>query len=183
VGWPSVATLGPNGAAVIAALVICGLLIVGFAAALWGTVGEAPPLRAAAALLGIAGLAMCFVAFRQDPLGHEGPASWHDRIHDAAYPPIPICGALAAALVWLGGRRRPGWRGMARLSLVTVAVAAPAFALTAVDAIAQLARYPLFGSLLVWMEALALTAAADVGLLGRAEGDRLRPASIRGPRR
>ena len=44
-----------------------------------------------------------------------------------------------------------------------MAVAAPAFALTAVDAIAQLARYPLFGSLLVWMEALALTAAAEAG--------------------
>jgi hypothetical protein len=50
---------------------------------------------------------------------------------------------------------------MARVSLATVAIAAPAFVLTGVDAIAQLARYPLFGSLLVWMEALAVTAAGE----------------------
>jgi len=163
VGWPSVVMLGPNGGIVIAALVICGALIVGFASALWTIVSHAPLLRVAAVLLGAAGLALCLVAFRQDPLGFEGPASWHDRIHNAAYPVIPIAGTAAAGLVWAGARRRPSWRGMARISLLTVAVAAPAFILTGVAAIAQLARYPLFGSLLVWMEALAITAAAEAG--------------------
>jgi hypothetical protein len=57
---------------------------------------------------------------------------------------------------------------MARISLLALAVAAPAFLLTAVDPIAQLARYPLFGALLVWMEALALTAAREVGQATRA---------------
>jgi hypothetical protein len=100
------------------------------------------------------------VAERRDA-GPEGPASWHDRIHNAAYPAIPIGCTLAAGLVWAGARRRPGWRGMARISLLTVAVAAPAFVLTGVEAIAQVARYPLFGSLLVWMEAVAVTACAE----------------------
>ena len=159
VGWPSVVMLGPHGWAVIAALAVCGALVVGFAVALWRVVPDARLVRAAAVLLAVAGLALCLVAFRQDPLGFDGPASWHDRIHNAAYPVIPISCTAAAALVWAGARRRPGWRSMARISLVTVAVAAPAFVLTGVNPIAQLARYPLFGPLLLWMEALALTAA------------------------
>ena len=122
-----------------------------------------PRVRVAAVLLGVVGLALCLVAFRQDPLGFEGPSSWHDRIHNAAYPVIPIAGTLAAGLVWAGARQRPRWRRMARISLATVAVAAPAFVLTGVDSIAQLARYPLFGSLLVWMEALAVTSASEAG--------------------
>jgi hypothetical protein len=158
VGWPSVVMLGPNGWLVIAALVACGLLVVGFASALWQVVDEAAPMRIAAGLLGAAGLALCLVAFRQDPLGYEGPASWHDRIHNAAYPAIPIGVTLAAGLTWVGARRKPRCRLMPRLSLLTVAVAAPSFVLTGVDSIAQLARYPLFGSLLLWMEALAVTA-------------------------
>jgi hypothetical protein len=48
-------------------------------------------------------------------------------------------------------------------SRCAVAVAAPAFVLTAPDPIAQLARHPLFGTLLVWMEALAITAGAEAG--------------------
>ena len=159
VGWPSVVMLGPNGWLVIVALVACGALVIGFASALWQALGEAPPMRVAAGFLGAAGLALCLVAFRQDPLGYEGPASWHDRIHNAAYPAIPIGVTLAAGLTWLGARRRPRWRPMPRFSLVTVAVAGPSFVLTGVDSIAQLARYPLFGSLLLWMEALAVTAA------------------------
>src|SRR5215210_4763292 len=70
VGWPSV---------VIAALVICGLLVIGLASALWQLVPDARLVRVAAVALGVAGLAMCLVAFRQDPLGSEGAASWHDR--------------------------------------------------------------------------------------------------------
>ena len=163
VGWPSVVMLGPNGWLVIAALVTCGGLVIGFASALWPLVPDAPLVRGAAVLLGAVGLALCLVAFRQDPLGFEGAASWHDRIHNAAYPVIPISGTVAAGLVWAGARRRAGWGRIARISLITVAVAAPAFVLTGVDPIAQLARYPLFGSLLVWMEALAVTAAAEAG--------------------
>jgi hypothetical protein len=159
VGWPSVVMLGPNGEVVIAALAVCGALVIGFATALWHVVPDAPLVRVAAVLLGVAGLALCLVAFRQDPLGFEAPASWHDRIHNAAYPVIPISCTAAAALVWAGARSRSGWRAMAGISLATVAVAVPAFVLTGVDAIAQLARYPLFGSLLLWMEALAVTAA------------------------
>jgi hypothetical protein len=158
VGWPSVVMLGPNGAVVIAALVACGLLVIAFASALWDLLADAPALRAAALLLGLAGIALCLVAFRQDPLGSDGPASWHDRIHNAAYPAIPVSCTLAAALVWAGARRRPGWGRTARVSLLAVAIAAPAFVLTGVDPIAQLARYPLFGALLVWMEVLAVTA-------------------------
>ena len=71
---------------------------------------------------------------------------------------IPIGGTLAAALVWAGAPQTPRWRRMARISLATVAVAAPAFVLTGSTRSRQLARYPLFLSLLVWMEALALTA-------------------------
>ena len=163
VGWPSVVMLGPNGWVVIAALVTCGVLVIGFASALWPLVPDGPLLRGAAVLVGTVGLALCLVAFRQDPLGFEGPASWHDRIHNAAYPVIPISGTVAAGLVWAGARHRERWRRMTRISLITVAVAASAFVLTGVDPIAQLARYPLFGSLLLWMEALAVTAAGETG--------------------
>lgn len=157
VGWPSVVQLGPHGGLVVAAFVVCGALVVGLAAAVWSTVPGAPALRLAAVLTGIAGLALCAVAVPQDPLGTTGPPSWQDRVHSGAYPFIPICGTLAAALVWAGGRRRHGWRGMARFSLATVALAAPAFVLTGLDPVAQLARYPLFGALLAWLAALAVT--------------------------
>lgn len=162
VGWPSVVLLGPHGGWAIAALATCGALTVAFAAALWRIVAGAPLLRAAAILLAGVGISLALVAVPQDPLDYDGPASWQDRLHDAAYPPIPIGATLAAALVWAGARRRPGWAPMARISLAAVIVAAPAFALTAVDDVAQLARFPLFGSLLVWTEALALTAARQV---------------------
>ena len=50
VGWPSVVMLGPNGGFVIAALVTCGVLVMGFASALWRVVpmrpGCAPPSTA-----------------------------------------------------------------------------------------------------------------------------------------
>ena len=55
VGWPSVVMLGPNGGVVIAALVTCGVLVIGFASALWLVVPDAPRVRAAAVLLGSSG--------------------------------------------------------------------------------------------------------------------------------
>src|SRR5215210_5242617 len=52
VGWPSVVMLGPNGPVVIAALVICGLLVIGLASALWQLVPDARLVRVAAVALG-----------------------------------------------------------------------------------------------------------------------------------
>ena len=154
--WPSILAVGPHGWVMAVLFPVCGVAAVAFAAAL-------PPLlptraaRAAAALVALVGVALALLAFETD-VGPDAGPTWHGVIHDVAYPPIPAAAIAAAALLAAGARGIPGWAGVARLSAWAVPALGAAFALTAVAPIAQVARYALFGGMLVWFQAVAVTA-------------------------
>jgi hypothetical protein len=153
VEWPSLLALGGVGWLVVVAFVVCGVLGIVFALAL----ARSMPTTSAhlgAWLLALVSAALAVVAFKADKPGAQ--TSWHGRIHNDAYPVIPLASVGAAALLAYGLWRSPRWRIHALAALATLSVVVVALALTNITAIAQLARYFLFGSLLVWLETLAI---------------------------
>jgi hypothetical protein len=154
--WPSILAVGPHGWVMAVLFPACGIAAVAFAAAL-------PPLlptrtaRAVAPLVALIGVALALLAFETD-VGPDAGPTWHGVIHDVAYPPIPVAAIAAAALLAAGARRDPGWAAIARLSAWAAPALGVAFALTAAAPIGQVARYALFGGMLVWFQALAVTA-------------------------
>jgi hypothetical protein len=153
VEWPSVLALGRVAWLVVAAFVACGALGLAFAVALACEL----PTRAArvgAGFLGLVSTTLVVVALRADR--PDAPPSWHGRIHNDVYPLIPAASVAAAALLAYGLWRVSAWRGQARLALAALLVIVPALALTNVSPVAQLARYFLFGALLLWLEGLAV---------------------------
>jgi hypothetical protein len=154
VGWPSILALSDIGWVVSAAFVASGLMGLGFAASLYRVL---PVLsaRVGALLIGAASGALTLVAFDPELPGTVDRA-WHAEIHARAYPVIPLaCITAAAILAWsLWGT--PGWSHQARAALAAFVVLVPSFLLTGADSVGQLARYVLFGTLLAWLELLAL---------------------------
>lgn len=145
--------LGPYGWVETTALVVCGVLGVGFGLALCA---EMPTslARLGAALVAVVALAVVFTAFTVDAPG-DPTASWHDRIHNGVYPLIPFASVAAAACLAGGLRRDQRWRLAATMSPVVACCLGVALGLSFIDAIAQLARYLLFVPLLVWIALLA----------------------------
>jgi hypothetical protein len=160
--WPSILATGRWGLATCLAFLATGLA--GLALA-WAAREGLPPgrPRLAAAALAVMGLATCLVAFPADPIGTPDPPSWHDRVHDIAYPFLPV--AAIAGMAWLALTlpRSPRWRGLARASAAAAPVALAAFVLTGVEDVAQAARFALLGTLLLWVELLALRLRGRVG--------------------
>jgi hypothetical protein len=156
VGWPSILAAGGGvwAVAVSVAFAVCGILACVFALSLFRAMST-PPSRVGAFLLAVVAGALVLVAVPADP-PNVGERSWHAQIHDVVYPIIPVGSIIAAALLAWGLARQPGWRPQARLSLAVLLVSVPSFFLTGVDAVGQLARYVLFGALLVWLELLAV---------------------------
>jgi Protein of unknown function (DUF998) len=156
VQWPSLLALGPSGWLMVTTFVLCGAMAVAFGGALAVAV---PTLmaRVGAVLICAIGVALCFVAFKADPPEWAGEPSWHDQIHNAAYPIIPLFGILSALLLSAGLWRESEWVTASRISACAAGAIASGLVLTGVDSIAQLARYFLFGFLLLWIEFLALT--------------------------
>jgi hypothetical protein len=154
VGWPSILALGQIGWTIAVAFVVCGILGLAFAATLHRVL---PGLgaRVGALVIGLAAAALGLVSFRADPPG-TAVTSWHARIHDGAYPLIPVGSIAAAALLAWSLWDQPRWSGQARLALAALLVIVPAFILTGVNSVGQLARYVLFAALLLWLELLAL---------------------------
>jgi hypothetical protein len=169
--WPSILATGRWGLATCLAFLATGLAGLGLA---WAARDLLPPGRArlAAAALAVMGLATCLVAFPADPIGSPDPPSWHDRVHDIAYPSLPV--AAIAGMAWLALTlpRNPAWRALARASAAAAPVALTAFVLTEIDDVAQAARFALLGTLLLWVELVALTLrpAASGGPAPRASG-------------
>ncbi len=148
--------VGPRGELLSAAFAVSGVLVVGSGMALWQS-DHQPRVRIIAALVVVAGAALSLVAFPPDAPGTSDAPSWQDRIHNVAYPVIPVAGLIGMAVALGGDRTRRRWRRMAGLSAATLVVALPGFALTFTDDLPQLGRYFLFGGLLAWVEGLALT--------------------------
>ncbi len=153
VEWPSVLALGRVGWLVVAVFVVCGALGLAFAVVLACEL----PTRAArvgAGLLGLVSSALIVVAFKADRPG--AASTWHGRVHNDVYPLIPSASVAAATLLAYGLWHVSAWRGQARLALATLLVIVPALVLTNMSPVAQLARYVLFGALLLWLEGLAV---------------------------
>lgn len=154
--WPSILAVGPHGWVMAILFPACGAATVALAAALRPLL-PTRTARAATPLLALVGVALALLAFETD-VGEDVDPTWHGVIHDVAYPPIPLASIAAAALLAVGLRRSAPWRGLARLSVVAVPLFSTAFALTAAEPIAQVARYALFGGLIAWFQVVALAA-------------------------
>lgn len=166
VQWPSLLMLGPHGHIAIAVVAVSGVLFTAFAVALANRV-QATPVRVVAMLLGIAGVSLCLVAFPPDSPGHTAPASWHHVIHNIAYPFILATCLAAVVVTWTYARRDEEWRVMEKISATVFLVAVVALATTLTESAAQLGRYFLFSSLLVWVTSLALTVRRTANILRR----------------
>jgi hypothetical protein len=151
VEWPSLLALGPQGYLLVTTFFVCGLLGLAFAAAftLTATAGYE---RLVGGLLAVLAFAALLEAAKPDAPDTTGVASWHDRVHNSAYPLIPLTALTAAAIIAARARSASS----VRVSRLTVAVMSLALAATFVAAIAQLARYLFFATLLCWLEALAI---------------------------
>jgi hypothetical protein len=154
VQWPSVLLLGHLGWLVVACFVLIGALGMLFAAYVINCAGYAYG-RLIGVLIFVIGLAVALEAFRPDHPRTGRASSWHDQIHNGVFPAIPIAAFLAAALVAIHAARR-GARVPALLSVVAVVMIAVGIGLGFDDNVAQIARYLLIGSLVVWLETFAL---------------------------
>jgi hypothetical membrane protein len=172
VEWPSLLALGPHGWLLNIAFAVAGVLGIAFALSAYA---EAPTgvARTGAVMLLVMAVAVCLVTFNADPPTTTGDPSWHDRIHNIAYPFIPLTGIVAALAYSVGVRNVPGWRRVTSVSRTALAIFAITVALTAVDQIAQLARFVFFGALLLWVALLALA------VVGVAPGETEAPSTGR----
>ena len=173
VGWPSVLALGELGWLLTATLVCCGLLGALFAWGLYRSLTETVWRTIGSALLGILALAVSLEAFTTDPPSPGAPGTWHGEIHDRAYPVVVVSAIAAPLVLALALRAEPGWRRCAWYSLATGGVLLATLVLQTERAYAQLLEYVFFGSLLLWLEVLA------VRLRSRSRGDHVRRRALR----
>jgi hypothetical protein len=155
VEWPSLLELGPAGWIEVAAFILVGPLGLLFALALFRNL-QTKAARAGAVMLGLMSLAIPFMAFKPDAPTHLGAQSWHSAIHNSVYPVIPASALLAGVFLAIGMPKEPGWRSQGFVALGFLAVAVTSLAVAEVAAVAQLARYFFFGSLLAWLVVLSL---------------------------
>jgi hypothetical protein len=156
VEWPSVLMLGHRGWLVSALFVACGLLGILFSVALLQL--RLLHSRDIAAGVALIGLALCVVAVPPDPPG-SSDTSWHDHVHNWTYPVIPaVAILLQLRLALLHRSWQPETRMVVRLSRRLLPVTVAALAASNIDAVAQLARYFLFASIVSWLVGVALLA-------------------------
>jgi hypothetical protein len=153
VEWPSLLSLGRYGDILVAAFVVAGMLVASCGASLLAS-SAIRQTRTIGTLLIVAGAALALEAFKPDAPGASG-TSWHDHLHNDAYPLIPIAAMLAMLVASVGGFDQ-GLKRTRRWSRVTLSVVVVSVALTFASEIAQLARYFLLGALLLWFELVAL---------------------------
>lgn len=153
VEWPSLLALGNQGWLLTATLVVCGALESAYG--LWLVRVARGRVRIAASLIVVLAVGVALEAFTADG-PHARTTSWHGRIHDLAYGLIPL-GAIGAAAILAMPSSKPDQQPPLRLaSRLAVAAMSVGLGLAAVDSIAQLARYLLFGAILVWLVIVAL---------------------------
>jgi hypothetical protein len=149
--WPSLLATGPHGWLLSLAFAISALSTVVFALSVITDAGRlsAWERRLDATGVLLAALGLIGITFSADPATATN-ISWHADVHNFAYPLIPF-GVLITMLTH-GLGRSSSFRAAAR-GMIVVTVAC--FALTNVDSIAQLARYPAFCLLLGWLVILS----------------------------
>ncbi len=153
VEWPSVLELGPHGGVLVAAFVVCGFLVASTGAAT-AVVGPSRRVRGVGAAVLLAGIALALEAFRPDRTARS-PASWHDVVHNAAYPVIVVCALVACSA--LGSVGASGsWPRSTRASQVALLFLLGMLGASFVYAVAQIARDVALAVMLVWLEVVAL---------------------------
>lgn len=129
VDWPSGLALSPDGPWMVAAFLGSGALLSVFAAGLHHhlAAGGRPPWGTR--LLGVASLALALLAFKTDPTYLPTPRTLGGAIHDGAYVLLGLSLLPGMLLLAAELRHRGPWRILALPTLLTVLLAAPAFAL------------------------------------------------------
>jgi hypothetical membrane protein len=146
--WPSGLSLGPYGWIQDLNFALSGALLAIFAVGLHrGTRGGS---KFGPALLFIAGLAMALLTFETDPIQGTGPRTLHGWIHDASFVLFVLALVSALFLLWRRMREDRHWRGHARYTLVTVALAVVLLFLPGV------AYYLFLVVVLIWFETTAM---------------------------
>ena len=125
--WPSGLALGPLGGVMVAGFVLCGAALALFAVGIgrmfgvWGS-----------RLIFGSGIAMALMAFLTDPTLDGAGRSWHGWIHDLAFLAFGLLLLAGLFTLGFGLRRRAGWGGFSRYTLVTAVAAAALFPLPGV---------------------------------------------------
>ncbi|MBE0683119.1 MAG: DUF998 domain-containing protein [Anaerolineales bacterium] len=148
--WPSGLALGNYGWIMTATFIISGILMALLAARLLLDLKPGPASRLGATLFIFAGLALTALAFTTDPTIRDTPATWHGRLHDLSFVLLGL--TLFPAMIVLGFafRQNDKWKNFSLYTWLTLALAAPAFALKGA------AFYIFLFAILVWNEAVAL---------------------------
>ena len=155
-GWPSVLALGNHGWLQVANFAVSGLLAAAFAVGLARSLPSAPAARIGSLLLAVTGVGLALEAFKPDAPSGSVPRTWHDEIHGTVFP-VVVASAIATAFVLAVGLwNERGWRGYGLYSLLTATVALGTLPLQTASAFGQLFEYVFFGSLLLWLELLAV---------------------------
>lgn len=147
--WPSGLALGPYGDVMIATFILCGMMLLPFAAGLHRSIA-APTQWGGPGLLALAGVAMILLAFKADPTLVQRPPTWHGRLHDAAFALLGV--SLLPAMLLLARRfqRDSAWRGLTGFTWVVAVLVMPAFVLQG------LAFYAFLIAVLVWFVAVGV---------------------------
>lgn len=148
--WPSGLALGNYGWVMTATFIISGILMALLAARLLLDLKPGPASRLGATLFVFAGLALAALAFTTDPTIRDTPATWHGRLHDLSFVLLGL--TLFPAMIVLGFafRQNDKWKNLSLYTWLTLALAAPAFALKGA------AFYIFLFAILAWNEVVAL---------------------------
>lgn len=147
--WPSGLALGNYGWVMTATFIISGILMALLAARLLLDLKPGPASRLGATLFVFAGLALAALAFTTDPTIRDTPATWHGRLHDLSFVLLGL--TLFPAMIMLGFafRQNDKWKNLSLYTWLTLALAAPAFALKGA------AFYIFLFAILAWNEVVA----------------------------
>jgi hypothetical protein len=150
--WPSLLATGPHGWLLSATFATSALLMGVFALSMarYALAVSTTQRRFVVAGVLLAAIGLVGIAFPADPATAQ-TTSWHARVHNSAYPLIP----LGVLITMLAGATARGGSRLRSTSRCAVVAAAVFFGLTNVDSISQLARYPAFATLLVWLVLLS----------------------------
>ena len=144
--WPSGLALGKYGWVMTATFIISGCLMTLFAYRLFLDLQVGFASKLGTTLFALAGIALAMLAFTTDPTIRETPATWHGRLHDLSFVLLGL--TLFPAMIVLGFafRNDEKWKSLSLYTWLTLALAAPAFALKGV------AFYVFLFAILVWNE-------------------------------
>ncbi len=148
--WPSGLALGKYGWVMTATFIISGGLMALLAFRLFLNLKPAPASKVGTTLFVFAGLALAALAFTTDPTIRDTPATWHGQLHDLSFVLLGL--TLFPAMIVLGFafRQNEIWKNLSTYTWLTLALAAPAFALKGT------AFYIFLLAILLWNEVVAV---------------------------